>query len=295
MLVARPDFKACLSKEVISMWKLIGLIVLLGSRPDGKEATDRLVPPGYVGNPWGPVATKQRAAGALPPIALTPEMKRWHSWSKATLRDGDILFRRGDARVLGGYFPFSKFTANVSGSPFSHTAIVAIENGEPVVYDTTNPSVRRQPVYIWVLDNVGPIGLKRLTSAYAEHIPAVLKYCREQFQKQVPFDYPLGTDDTELYCVEMTEKAFRAAGLKLSDPVRLAEMENVDQFPISVFCFSTFSKLKLDQEVYFPGNDRHGIWSSPLLETVVAPPALVAGGKGQVPGDEIQKPVGPRE
>ena len=55
-----------------------------------------------------------------------------------------------------GYFPFSQFTANVTGSQFSHTGTVVIEDGDPVVYDTTNPSVRRQPFKVWVLDNAGP-------------------------------------------------------------------------------------------------------------------------------------------
>jgi hypothetical protein len=50
-------------------------------------------------------------------------------------------------------------------------------------------------------------------------------------------------------------------------------MENVTKYPICVMAFLKLSKLTLEQPVYFPGNDRHGIWSSPHLMTVVAPPA----------------------
>jgi hypothetical protein len=74
----------------------------------------------------------------------------------------------------------------------------------------------------------------------------------------------------------MTEKAFRASGLTLSEPVRLGEMENAAQYPINMFAFSTLTKLRLDMPVFFPGNERHGIWSSPLLETVVAPKTTVS-------------------
>jgi hypothetical protein len=82
----------------------------------------------------------------------------------------------------------------------------------------------------------------------------------------------------------MTEKAFRSAGLTLSEPVLLGNMENAPQFPICMFAFATLSPLKLDQPVYFPGNERHGIWSSPLLETVYpAPPPRAAA-----------RPAGPR-
>jgi len=275
------------------MWKLVGLIVLFGSRHDGKEATDRLVPPGWVGNPWGPAAARARKEGTLPPIPISPEMARWTDWGKKTLRDGDILFRRGDARILRGLFPMSRFIANVSGSPFSHTGIVRFDEGEPFVYDTTAAGPRLQPLAVWVLDNVGAIGVKRLKPTYQDHVPAALAWCRAMFEKQVPFDYDLGLDDSALYCLEMTEKAFRATGLTLSEPVRLGEMENAAQFPINMFAFSTLTPLRLDLPVFFPGNERHGIWSSSLLETVYAPPAGYKGvvGKHPLPGEEGEKSV----
>lgn len=277
------------------MWKLVGLIVLVGGGRDNLEPTDRLTPPGWVGNPWSPAAYAARKAGTLPPIAASPAMRRWDDWGTKNLRDGDILFRRGDARILFGHFPMSRFIANVSGSAFSHTGVVAFEEGRPFVYDTTKSGVRRQPLSVWVLDNVGPFGVKRLKPAYQSRVPRVLAWCRDLYAKQPPFDYDLDPDDDEFYCMEMTEKAFRSAGLTLSEPVRLGEMENAAQFPVCMFAFSTLTKLRLDQPVFFPGNDRHGIWSSPLLDTVYAPPtdtaAVTAHGPTPVPEDDDKKPV----
>ena len=259
------------------MWKLVGLIVLVGGGRDNLEPTDRLTPPGWVGNPWGPDAYAARKAGKIPPIAYSPGMRRWDEWGNKVLRDGDILFRRGDARILFGRFPMSRFIANVSGSPFSHTGVVAFEEGLPFVYDTTKSGVRRQPLAVWVLDNVGPIGVKRLKAAYQDRVPRVLSWVRTTYERQPPFDYDLNPDDNELYCMEMTEKAFRSAGLTLSQPVRLGVMENAAQFPRScIFAFSTLTKLRLEQPVFFPGNDRHGIWSSPLLATIYAPTTQAA-------------------
>jgi hypothetical protein len=284
------------------MWKIVGLMVLFGSHHDGKEATDRLVPKGWVGNPWGPVAFRARREGIIPPIPITPETARWESWGRKTLRDGDILFRRGDARILRGYFPMSRFIANVSNSAFSHTGIVVFEDGQPCVYDTTSAGPRLQPFSVWILDNVGPIGVKRLKPAYQDHVSGVIDWCRRVFEKQVPFDYDLGLDDTALYCLEMTEKAFRSTGLTLSQPVRLGEMENAALFPINMFGFSTLTSLRLDMPVFFPGNERHGIWSSPLLDTVYAPPSGVDAILGpnpmprhQFPGEEDKKTASGRE
>jgi hypothetical protein len=241
---------------------------------DGLEVTDRLAPPGFVGNPWGPAATLARETGAIPPIPITPYMQQWDRWGRTVLRDGDLLFRRGDARILFGYFPFSRFLANLTGSAYSHVGVVAIERGMPVVYDTTKASVRRQPFYIWILDDVETIGLKRLRPAYRDRIPGVIRYLRRVYQEQVPFDYNLDPDDSELYCVEMAEKAFRTQGLILSQPVRIRDMERFHEFPINVFIIRMLSwvtlhrPLSLDQPVFCPGNERHGIWSSPYLETI---------------------------
>jgi hypothetical protein len=267
------------------MLRLVNFLLILALHGgDGKEPTDRLIPPGWQGSPWGPAANRARATGEIPPLAMTPAMRQWDQWGRAVLHEGDIVFRQGNARILFGYFPFSRFTANVSGSLYSHTGIVAIEDGEPVVYDTTKDSVRRQPFSIWVLDNVSPIGVKRLRADLQSHVPGVLAYCRRVYQEQVPFDFQLDPDDRALYCVEMTEKAFRATGLTLSEPVKLGEMERAAEFPICMFAFLHLSSLKLDQAVFFPGNDRHGIWSSPLLEAVWPPSparATVDGGVRQ--------------
>lgn len=250
--------------------------------PEEREMTERMVPAGYQGNYWGPQATKARQEGRLPAIAMTPHMKRWDEWGRKHLHTGDILFRMGDARLLHGYFPMSRFLANASGSKFSHTAIVSIEKEGPVVYDTTRTSVARQPFAVWMLDNVGNFGVKRLRPAYRSAIPRVIEYCHKVFTEQAPFDYELNLDDKALYCVEMTEKAFRHAGLKLSDPIKLGDMERATEFPLPIMGIATASRyvlndpLTLEKEVFFPGNERHGIWSSPKLEVVV-PPTFTPG------------------
>ena len=253
------------------MLKVLWLVASLYFGHDNLEGTDRLRPPGWKGNAWGPEATAARASGTIPPIPMTPAMTRWQTWGKKVLRDGDILFRRGDAKILRGHFPMSRFIANVSGSVFSHTGVVSIEDNEPVVYDTTSLGVRRQPFYIWVLDNVSDLGVKRVRPEYSAFAPKAVAFVRKQFIDQPPFDYDLGLDDKAYYCVEMSEKAYRGNGLPLAPPVRLGEMENASEFPVCIFAFLKFTNLTLDMEVYFPGNERHGIWSSPYLATVYAP------------------------
>jgi hypothetical protein len=249
--------------------------------PEEREMSEQLAL-GFPGNYYGPEATEARREGRMPPIVMTPHMARWDRWGRQILRDGDIVFRRGDARLLHGYFPMSRFLANCSNSPFSHTGVVAIEEDGPVVYDTTKTGAARQPFCVWILDNVGWIGVRRLRPQYRDAIPKVMAYCRRVFQDQVPFDYELSPDDKALYCVEMTQKAFLAAGIELSKPIRVGDMERAPEFPVCMFGLRFASRytmekpLTFDTEVYFPGNERHGIWSAKQLLTVV-PPTFAPG------------------
>ena len=204
-------------------------------------------------------------------------MTRWSSWGRNVLRDGDIVFRLGDARTLRGTFPLSRFIARATGSPFSHTGIVAVEDGSPVVYDCSSAGVQRQPFEVWMLDCVGAMGVKRLKPEHRHRIPGVISYCRSKFEQQVPFDYEFRPDDAALYCVELTEKAFRSQGLVLSQPVRIGDWEHLGSYPLTALATPYVTGLMLEhpitleQPVYLPGNEHQGVWASSLLETVVGP------------------------
>ena len=143
-----------------------------------------------------------------------------------------------------------------------------------MVYDCSSEGVRRQPFEVWMLDCVGAMGVKRLKAEHRRHIPGVIGYCRGKFEQQVPFDIGFRPDDTALYCLELTEKAFRSQGLALSEPVRIGDWERLTSYPLTVFGLLYGSGLVLDQPytleqpVFLPGNEHHGVWGSALLETV---------------------------
>ncbi len=150
----------------------------------------------------------------------------------------------------------------------------------------------RQPFCVWILDNVGWIGVKRLRPEYRRAIPEVMAYCHRVYQEQVPFDYELSLDDKALSCVEMTQKAFMAAGIELSKAIRVGDMERAPEFPVCMFGLRFASQytmdkpLTFDTPVYFPGNERHGIWSAKQLMTVV-PPTFAPGFPDLTSEDEV--------
>ena len=101
------------------------------------------------------------------------------------------------------------------------------------------------------------------------------------FEAQIPFDRGFKLDDDRLYCAELVEKAFRSAGLPLSEPVPIGDWKNLGQFPltsVAILCGSTLlldDPITIDQRVYVPGDDGQGLWGSCRLETVtVTKPAV---------------------
>ena len=118
------------------------------------------------------------------------------------------------------------------------------------------------------------MGVKRLKLEYRNHIPGVIGYCRAKFLQQVPFDFAFRLNDAAFYCVELTEKAIRSEGLKLSEPVRIGNWEHLGSYPLTALATPVVTKLflteaiSMEQPVYVPGNDHEGVWSSSLLDTV---------------------------
>jgi hypothetical protein len=223
-------------------------------------------------NPWGPVAT--RARGDQPVVYTDPVMQSWDRWGRGQLRDGDVVFRLGDVRVVWGLFPLSRFIARATGSRFSHAGVVAIERGEPVVYDCAATGVQRRPFALWTAENIGAFGLKRLKTEQRRHIPGALAYCRRAFESEVPFDQGFRPGDDRLYCTELVEMAFRSTGLPLSEPVRICDWKNLGQFPLTTATFLAATArvldapITLDQPVYLPGDNHQGLWGSRWLDTV---------------------------
>ena len=82
------------------LWFCCWMIAL--SKYDGSagDTTDPMRPPGWTGNYWGPAAARARAAGQLPPLPANPEMVRRKQWGRGLLRDGDIVFRLGNAATF---------------------------------------------------------------------------------------------------------------------------------------------------------------------------------------------------
>ncbi len=208
----------------------------------------------------------------------------WENWAQDSLQDGDIVFRMGVSRVAMGLFDVSKFSAKLSDSDYSHAGIVSIENGDVYVYDITRQhGVGRNRFADFVLEYGLAFGVKRLQPEHAAAIPVAIQFCRDAQTREVAFDADFRLSLEELYCTEMVEVAYRSAGVKLSDPVRVDHLPRYDEHPVLTHLIVRSTSLVPERRIYLPGNDAIGIWSSPKLQTI-----LVQSGQAidvPLPGD----------
>lgn len=221
-------------------------------------------------NPWGPEAYAARAEGRLRPLFCPPHAAEWAAFARQHIEEGDLLFRYGKASRLVGKLE-GRLLTRIAASRFTHDAIAHWEDGTLYVYDSqpAPEGVRKMPFAFWVMDVMeGSLVVKRLLPPYRCYIPAALAFIEDVWLKQVPFDAGMRLDDERLYCTEMIEKAFRCAGLALSDPVPIRCVPNYRRYAWLRPLVERFTEIRVDEPAFAPGNCYFGTFSSPYLETV---------------------------
>jgi len=248
-------------------------LFLSGCRQSLTKPSLRLLPLGErCGNPWGPEANSRREANPAAHEPASPQIAEWVAFGRQLLLPGDIVLRLGHTRLIPA-LDLSRVLSHATDSPFSHVGIVSVEADRVFVYDVERTGVHKIPFEHWMLDVYqGVFAVKRLQEPYRDRIPLALAYCEEVYRAQVPFDASFKLSDDALYCSEMVQKAFAAAGLDLCQPVPLCCLPNFERYRMLAAVLEKVTKISLQEPVYVPGNDRYGLYASPLLETVYASP-----------------------
>lgn len=235
-------------------------------------------------NPWGPEANAARAAGTLKPVWTPPALVTWEEFGRRHLEDGDVLLRRGlcckrSSRAV------SNFVTTLCDTPFSHAAVVRREGSEVLVYDAMSggEGMRRIPFSFWSLDTTpNSLVVLRLAPEHRPKIPAALAYLEDVYRRQVPFDMGMRLGDDRLYCTELIEKAFRSAGVALSEPVPVRDLPGYPRHAALVSVVAFFLGTNPSEPIYSMGNPHYGLFASPHLRVVHSdvPPAALASRSG---------------
>jgi hypothetical protein len=199
------------------------------------------------------------------------EQIAWDHWAAAHLHSGDLVFVRGDSRILFGLVNFSQLCTDIADSRFSHVGLVSREQDGVFVYDVVVGGPRRVRFDEFATDRqISLFAVKRLKPEYRVYIPAAIEYCREVSTSNGRFDTELKLNNEHFYCSELIELAFRHAGLPLSQPVRIDHLPRFAELPTATkTLIQTMTTIEMDQEIFLPGNEQIGIWSCPCLDLVL--------------------------
>ena len=199
------------------------------------------------------------------------EVTAWKHWAAANLCSGDLVFVRGDSRILFGLVNFSQLCTDMADSRFSHVGLVSREEDGVFVYDVVVGGPRRVAFDEFATDRqVSLFAVKRLKPECRVYVPDAIEYCRQVSMRSGKFDTELKLNNEHFYCSELIELAFRRAGLPLSQPVRIDRLPHFAALPTTTkTLIQTLTTIELDQEIYLPGNEQIGIWACPYLDLVL--------------------------
>jgi hypothetical protein len=159
-------------------------------------------------------------------LGARPDAQHPPTFLGIPLRDGQVLLTESPEATS---FVFAMIPKRFHY--FTHGGIVAIENGEPVVYEVSGDIIAL-PLHTRVLDNVAgevhrrPLLQYASSNLYVEimEVPdgvdgaKVAAFARDAFRRKVAFDaYFDWADHQKLFCTELVELAERAGGAKPRD------------------------------------------------------------------------------
>lgn len=188
------------------------------------------------------------------------------------LKSGDILYRASDAKGPLG-LPFSRIVARVTNSKYSHAAIVFIENEEIQVLEVNDQGTLKYRLLDWIdtcyNQNLGIYRLKNITS---EQEIALAQEIHKILEADPDYDFTF-SDPDKYYCTESVVKIYEnALGIKLDEGYYIKDLVPTLLYcvlRVGSFLFSCFgTSLPFNEKLYFVGNEKRGMLSSPLTEVV---------------------------
>ncbi len=208
---------------------------------------------------------------------MTPipaSIEKWRAQAKRdvpivepSLKEGDILFRLSTTLLAGGLVNFSKTIADATESDLSHAAIVyRVTDEGTILVDVSPVGISRRYFSDWYRDGTYNFVVRRLRPEYQYLVPKVLAEADKLIAKDVPYDDKFVPDDDRFYCTEMIDHCFRAVGQPLAERIRIKDFPNNG---LVMYIGCAVGRINMNNEAVIVGNEKIGLFSSPMLETVL--------------------------
>lgn len=186
------------------------------------------------------------------------------------LRTGDIAVRLSDTKGPFG-IPFSKWVADMTGSPWSHASVIFIRevHGKKVPYtvEISDRGTIEYRLLDWLDFCVGhSFAIYRVEGLTSEQESLLYDVCHEVLDEDVNYDFTY-SNPSELYCVESVYKIFERIGVKLDGAALIPDVLSgwrYQVFKLANWLFKKLTKKGFDTSIpmYFVGTDKQGLLSA---------------------------------
>jgi hypothetical protein len=213
-------------------------------------------------------------AGGCQMTPIPKSIEKWHERAgrevpvlEPVLKEGDIIFRLSQTMLAGGLVDFSRTIADATESDLSHASLVYHVGPDGIVLLDVSPvGISRRYLKDWYHDGTSNVVVRRLRPEYQYLIPQVLAEADRLLARDVLYDDKFVPDDDRFYCTEMVDQCFRATGHPLADRIRIKD------FPRNgavMYIGCAIGGIDMNNPAVVAGNERIGLFSSPMLETVL--------------------------
>jgi Permuted papain-like amidase enzyme, YaeF/YiiX, C92 family len=188
---------------------------------------------------------------------------------KIGIKPGDILCRRGNA-VVYGFFPFSDFICYLTGSKYSHAALVIDTKDDILMADVSTAGLRRQFIYDWLDEVRGEDFVVMRYNGKHGNEQEIPKLAVENAKKLIKID-PMREeafkdyDISQFYCVELVCWCYLRAGVNLCEEVPICNLPNWKNFLKVV---ARIEGIDYNQPVWCVGNEKIGLLASKHLNVI---------------------------
>ena len=202
------------------------------------------------------------------------KISHWHERAQrevpaieSLVQPGDIVFRLSNTQLAGGLVDFSKTIAKTTESYLSHAALVYhVGPDGAMIVDVTPNGVERRYLVDWYVQGTKNFCVKRLKPEYRFLIPQVLAELDKLIARDVLYDDKFVPDDDRFYCTELVDHCFRVLGYPLAPRIRIKDFPKYNLVMHTGILIGGIDNRNL---AVIAGNERIGLFSSPMLETVI--------------------------
>jgi hypothetical protein len=185
---------------------------------------------------------------------------------KLGVKPGDIICRLGNSYVYG-FFWFSEFIATVTGSKYSHAAMVLDVSDDILMADVNTTGLRRQFMVDWV-DDVRGEEISILRFKGDEIVPQLaIENAKSVISLDPNYDpaFMDNDDGRNFYCVELVCWCYMRAGVMLCEEVPI---RNLPGWSKKYNWFAKLHGVDTNKPVWCVGGKEVGLFSSKHLEEV---------------------------